>query len=68
MKEIKIPKSLHSSYKYNQRRKLSSKNLQDINELTWTKASKKLRVDIPGLFIYLSHARRVRMIKDIKIT
>jgi hypothetical protein len=68
MAEVKIPKKLQSTYKYNQRRKITFRDLQEINRLTWNEASGLLGVDIPGLFIYLSHARKIGILKDVRIT
>jgi|GEM_PF-2024317 hypothetical protein len=68
MGEVKIPKKLQSTYKYNRRRKIRYSNLQEINRLTWNEASELLGVDIPGLFIYLNHARKIGILKDVRIT
>lgn len=68
MCEVKIPKRLQSTYRYNQRRKINYSSLREINGLTWNEASKVLGVGIPGLFIYLTHARKSGILKDVRIT
>jgi len=68
MREIKIPKTFQDTYKYNRRRELSRRKLHDISGMTWRDASEFLGVDIIGLFIYLSHARKAGLLRDVKIT
>ncbi|AGK61304.1 hypothetical protein Asulf_01313 [Archaeoglobus sulfaticallidus PM70-1] len=54
-------------YRYFRRREISDELIKKINGLTWEQAAKHLNVSIPGLFVFLEHARRVGKIKEVEV-
>ena len=56
-----------ATLKYTRRRRVSRKNLAKINGKSWLEASKILGLKIPSLFIYLAHARKLGLIRDVRI-
>ncbi|AIG97387.1 hypothetical protein AFULGI_00005860 [Archaeoglobus fulgidus DSM 8774] len=54
-------------YRYFRRRRSNDELIKKINGMTWEQAAETLNVSIPGLFIFLEHAKRAGIIKEVKI-
>ena len=57
----------HDIYMYFRRRSQVLDTINKINGKTWAEAAEELGLTIPSLFVLLGHARKVGLIKEVRI-